>query len=41
MLVPFGYMVAFAVDDEGVDVAALLHTRRDPQTNRAVLERRS
>ncbi|MDR3068737.1 MAG: type II toxin-antitoxin system RelE/ParE family toxin [Cellulomonas sp.] len=41
VLVPFPYLVAFAVDDEHVHVAALLHTRRDPQTNRTVLERRS
>ncbi|MCL2850226.1 MAG: type II toxin-antitoxin system RelE/ParE family toxin [Micrococcales bacterium] len=41
VLVPFPYVVAFSVDDKSIDVTALLHARRDPQSNRAVLEQRS
>jgi len=41
VLVPFPYLVVFSVDDESIDVTALLHTHRDPETNRAVLEQRS
>jgi len=37
---PFPYLLAYVVDDGGVYISALLHTRRDPTAIEAILRSR-
>ena len=37
---PFPYLLAYAVDEEVVHVAALLHAKRNPETNERILHSR-
>ncbi|MFV0463013.1 MAG: type II toxin-antitoxin system RelE/ParE family toxin [Nostocoides sp.] len=39
--IPFPYLLAYAVDDESVYVAALLHANRNPETNARILRSRA
>ena len=40
VLVPFPYLLAFAVHDDVVQIDALLHVKRDPATNESMLRSR-
>lgn len=40
VLVPFPYLLAFAVHKDAIDVGALLHVQRDPATNENMLRSR-
>jgi hypothetical protein len=40
VVLPFPYLLAYAVDDDGIYIAALLHVRRDPATNETILRSR-
>lgn len=39
-LVPFPYLLAFAVHDDAINIDALLHVKRDPATNESILRSR-
>ena len=41
VVVPFPYLLVFSAHDGVVIVDALLHVRRSPETNRAILAERS
>jgi len=40
VLVPFPYLLAFAVHDDAINIDALLHVKRDPATNESILRSR-
>lgn len=40
VLVPFPYLLAFAVHDDAVQIDALLHVKSDPTTNESLLRSR-
>ena len=40
VLVPFPYLLAFAVHDDAIHIDALLHVKRDPSANESTLRSR-
>ncbi|MCA0323781.1 MAG: hypothetical protein LCH60_14695 [Actinobacteria bacterium] len=40
VLVPFPYLLAYAVHDDAINIDALLHVKRDPATNERILRSR-